>query len=263
MNDRLLPLVLGVFLAVAGVLLLLRNLEILPAGFSVWPVALIAIGAVVVAAGLRQERGGAPPAETASMSLEGAHRGRLILKHGAGVLEVGGAATAGRLFEGTFAGGVRQETRRDAESVEVTLRHPSDPERLLRQSRGLGWTIALTQEVPLDLELQTGASRVHLDLDQVQVGELRIQTGASDVDVRLPAHGRSRVRVSAGAADVRLHVPPGVEASITTRSALASTSIDETRFPPAAGGFRSPGFESAQDRVEIELEGGVASFSVR
>jgi hypothetical protein len=222
MNVRLTPLVVGVALAAAGVLLLLRNIGVLPAGITVWPVLLIAVGAVLLIAGLQQRSGEDAPAEAAAVPLNGARAARLVLQHGAGVLDVSAAAGPGHLFDGTFAGGVRHEVQRRDDRLEVTLRHPADPERLIRQSRGLRWSVALTREVPVDLEVRTGASRVRLDLDAVQLGDLRVQTGASEVDVRLPSRGRSRVRVSAGAAEVRLHVPQGVAASITTRSALAS-----------------------------------------
>lgn len=260
MSVRVLPLVIGVALAASGVLLLLSNLGLVPEGISLWPVVLIAIGVVVLTAGL--QRGADATPETAAVPLDGADEARLVLKHGAGVLDVAGAAQSGHLFDGSFAGGVRQDLQREGDRLQVTLRHPADPDRLVRQHRGLRWTLALTREVPVDLELQTGASRVSLNLEAHPVRHLRVQTGASEVDVRLPARGRCTARVSAGAAEVRLHVPQGVAASIASRSALASVDIDEARFPAWGGGYRSPDYDTADDRVDVELEGGVASFRV-
>jgi hypothetical protein len=257
----LVPLVVGVALAVAGVLLLLRNLGVLPPGVTIWPVLVIAAGLVLLLVGLR-EQGTDAPLDAAATPLDGATEARLVLKHGAGLLDVTGGARAGQLFEGTFAGGVRQELARHGGRLEATLRHPPDPDRLVRQSRGLRWTVAVTPEVPLDLELQTGAARAQLDCTGTRLRELRVQTGASEVDIRLPAAGRTTVRVSAGAADIRLHVPEGVAAAITNRSALASVSVDQARFPAWGKGYRSPDYESAEHRVDIDLEGGVASFRV-
>jgi hypothetical protein len=262
MRTRLIPLVIGATLALVGVFLLLRNLGILPAGFDLWPVLLIAVGVVVLLAGRQQHQAGEVSQESAAASLDGAAEARLVLKHGAGVLQVRGGAASGFLFEGAFTGGVRQEIHRSGERMEATLRQPSDPERWIRQHGGLGWTVALTGEVPVELEVQAGASRTRLDLEEVALRGLRVQTGASEMDIRLARRGRYRVHVSAGAAEVRVHVPTGLAASIVTRSALAGVSIDRTRFPAAGGGFRSPDYDAAEDRVDIELEGGVASFSV-
>ena len=131
MNVRLTPLVVGVALATAGVLLLLRNVGVLPPGITAWPVLLIAVGAVLLVAGLQQRSGDDAPAEAAAVPLDGAREARLVLQHGAGVLDVSAAAEPGHLFDGTFAGGVRHEVQRLGDRLEATLRHPSDPERLL------------------------------------------------------------------------------------------------------------------------------------
>lgn len=259
MTSRLPAILGGAALVAIGLVLLLRNLGVLPARVSVWPLVLLAVGVVLVVTGLRQ-RADEPAPEVAALPVDGARSARLVLKHGAGTLDVGDPARPGVLFEGTFAGGVRQELRRDGDRIEVTLRHPADLDRLARQSRGLWWTLGLAPDVPLDLEVQTGASRARLDLTAVALRSLRMQAGASDVDVKLPAS--CRAHVSAGAADVRLHVPAGVAASITTKSALASVQIDETRFPRSGRDYRSPGYESDDQRVDIVLEGGVASFRV-
>lgn len=260
MSWRLTPLVIGVALVTAGVLLLLRNLGVLPPGVSLWPLLLVAVGGVLLVGGLRQ--GEEAPTEGAETPLEGAREARVALQHGAGVLEVTGTAAPGVLLSGTFAGGVRQSAERQGDRLDVTLRHPSDPDQLFRQHRGLRWSVALTTEVPIDLELSTGAARAHLDLTQVPVRALRILTGASEVDCSLPSRGRSTARISAGAAEVRLHVPPGVAARVRSHTPLASVTVDQRRFPVWERGYRSAAYETAEDRVDIELEGGVASFHV-
>jgi hypothetical protein len=97
----------------------------------------------------------------------------------------------------------------------------------------------------------------------VTVCSLILRTGASDTRLVLPDHGRTHTEISAGAADVQITVPPGVEAAVRNRSALAGFTIDERRFPRVDGGYRSPGYDVAEDRADIEIEGGVASFSMR
>jgi hypothetical protein len=43
---------------------------------------------------------------------------------------------------------------------------------------------------------------------------------------------------------------------------LGSTNIDESRFPRSLDGWVSPDYESAPNRVEIEIEGGLGSVRV-
>jgi hypothetical protein len=70
------------------------------------------------------------------------------------------------------------------------------------------------------------------------------------------------VRAQTGAASLTIEVPYGVAARIRTRLALGSTQIDQTRFPASSGGYETPGYAMAANRVEIDVQGGVGSLRV-
>jgi hypothetical protein len=44
--------------------------------------------------------------------------------------------------------------------------------------------------------------------------------------------------------------------------ALGSTQIDQVRFPASAGGYESPDYPTAANRVDIDVQGGVGSLRV-
>jgi hypothetical protein len=117
----------------------------------------------------------------------------------------------------------------------------------------------------LRLTVKTGASKTEADLSALRVTELRVQTGAADTAVTLPAAaGITRVFAEGGAAALKFRVPVGVAARIRSSMALGSTDVDAVRFPrDAQGGWTSPDFDSAPNRVELELRGGVGSITVR
>ena len=71
------------------------------------------------------------------------------------------------------------------------------------------------------------------------------------------------MNVQSGAASVDLNVPQGVAARIRVQSGLAGINIDPNRFPATAGGYETPGFETSANRVDIFVETGVGSVSVR
>jgi hypothetical protein len=252
---------LPIILVVVGGIFALRDVGVLPTGVGLAPIVLIALGLVLLAGGVSRNQ--EAESATASLPLDGATAAKVALAYGAGTLRVGGGGTPGLLYEGTFAGGIRQEADRRGDVVEVTVRHASGAPKLVGWRRPLDWDLRLSAAVPLDLEVRTGASRVHLDLADLHVRSLKISTGASDVDVIVPARGACRVEIEAGAADVSVRVPDGVAASVRTSSALASVDIDPVRFPRVDGAHRSPGFDAASDRAEIAIEGGLASFAVR
>ena len=267
MTELRLPVVAGGLMVLAGTLALLHAVGVLPGGVPIGPLVVLGAGAWLLSAGLRSERS-APSADAAdpvavAVPLDGATAARLVLSHGAGTIRMAGGATAGHLVEGTSSSIVQTtKTHRDGR-LEATLQPTGTWEQWPGRRAAVVWDLGLARDVPIDLEVRTGASQVRLDLADALVRSLKVQTGASDVEVVLPAHGRCNVSVSAGAADVRIRVPEGVAASVRNRSALAGFTIDEHRFPKVDGRYESPGFDRADDRADIDIDGGVASFSVR
>jgi hypothetical protein len=262
MTSRLFwPLIL----IAAGVLLLLDNLNLLPgsAWGWIWPLALIALGVSVLLGG----RAAAEPVED-SLALDGARRARLSLKHGAGELDVRGGAPPDTLFAGTFHGGVDKQVGRQGDEVEATLAARGEEWLNWIGPRGRGgrldWAVRLNPGLPLALSLESGASAATLDLADLKVTEFALQTGASQTRLVLPANaGHTRARINAGAAEVQVRVPEGVAARIRGHMAVGSLDVDQGRFPRRDGGYESPGFETAANRVEIDVEGGVGTVNVR
>lgn len=224
---------------------------------SWWPLVAIVLGVwFLVGAVIFRERGSST--ETLSVPLDGVDHAEVRLHFGGGELVVGPAAS-GTLVSGTFEGGVESRQRGPGQ-IEIE----PEPGRLpFLWDRPLRWNVALTGEVPLDLGIESGANRSSIDLSALRIRRLELKTGASETRIRLPANGATSVRSEAGVASVTLEVPAGVAARIRSMVALGSTSVDETRFPRSLDGWSSPDFETATNRVELELHGGLGSVKVR
>lgn len=256
----------GVILLLVGLLLLLSNLGVI--SVNMWS----AIGAVVLIAmglGILWSAFAGPQAaegEEISIPLGDAITARLRLEHAVGRLRVDGGARAGLLLAGTFSGGLDYQTRRKGDEIVVRMSPHSFPHVLAPWHwgrEGLGWTFGLNKEIPLSLNLQTGASDTRLDLSELQVTDLRLGAGASSVNVTLPAGaGHTRVRIEVGAASVSLRVPPDVAARVQFKGALASVDVDRNRFPRTDGVYQSPGYDAAENKIDIEAEAGVGSLRV-
>jgi hypothetical protein len=217
----------------------------------------------VAAAGAGSE---APPVEGAdvrAIELGGVDSAELGISFGAGRLTIGGAAEPGRLVEGSFEGGVRRE---DLGPGRVKLTTPADRIWSWPWDRPpFDWRLALTAEVPLRLSIETGAARTEADLAALRVTDLRIRTGAAETIVTLPrAAGWTRVDAQGGAAALAFRVPDGVALAIGGEVALGSFDVDEARFPrDTQGGWASPDYASATNRIELHASGGLGSISVR
>ncbi len=217
--------------------------------------------------GLNRRR--APAAtEQAVIPLGGAASAHIRLQHGAGRLEVRGGAAPDQLVSGTFGGGLDYRLRPRGDGLEVDMRMRGGPWPDWGPWNwgpgALDWSLALNGAIPLALDVETGASDTALDLSALRVTDLRLKTGASSTDVTLPAGARyMRARVESGAAALAVRVPAGVAARIRVEGALAGATVDSARFPRVGDGYQSPDYDTAANRVEIEIKAAVGSVDVR
>ena len=225
-------------------------------GARAWP-----DGASGVASGSTGTRSTGSAPQALALSLDGATDAEVRIAFGAGRLLVGPAAS-GRLADGTFEGGV-VATPAGPGRVRLTTPHPASWSWDWGRAP-FNWRVGLTADVPLRLELETGASDNELDLGGLRVTDLRLRTGAAQSRVTLPATGVTRVNAEGGAAQMRFRIPAGVAARITGSMAVGSTEVDTARFPrtPDGAAWASPDFDTNPNRVEIAVRGGVGQVTI-
>jgi hypothetical protein len=256
----------GSIIIVLGIVLLFN--QFFP-GINVWglfwPITLILLGVWFL---FGRSIGGSLATEQVNLPLSDIREARIRFHHGAGRLEVSPAAEPGTLIAGSFMGGVEQRLERNGSAASLDLRAHSDavffgwPGPLMHE--GLTWNVTLTRDIPLQLEVETGASETRLNLRDLLVTELLLKTGASSTVATLPARaGMTRMNVQVGVASVEIHLPEGVAGRIRVKSGLAAIHIDPNRFPASAGGYETPGFDSAANKADIYVETGVGSIDIR
>ena len=261
----------GIALILVGFLLLVGALFRVNAWDLIWPLFLIALGGWILW-GILFGRPSMESMETVQVTipLEGAGQARLHVRHGAGRLRIDSSAGPGELVTGAFGGGLDHRVRRDGDVLDVELRVPPHVLPWLTMPwmwgphAALDWTFGLNREIPLSLDFETGAGDTRMDLTETRVTDLRLQTGVSATDLTLPANaGTTQVKVRAGVASVVMRVPPGVAARIRASGGLAEIHVDRGRFPRAGGVYQSADYDTAANRVDIDVETGVGSVNIR
>jgi hypothetical protein len=227
-----------------------------------WPTFLILLGIWIF---LGQFFRRSTDRKPAAVPLDGAQRARVTFHHGVGRLTIATGADPGNVLQGQFSGGVDVNTRREGETQVTRLSLPDGVIPIWDFVGGSwDWDVWLNGNIPMSVELETGANETRLDLQDTRVTELRLKSGASSTNVTLPAHaGNTRVDIEAGAASVELRVPDGVAARIRSHSGLSSISVDGVRFPQTGDGYQSTDYETAANRIDIEVKMGVGSVTVR
>ncbi len=254
----------GSMLVLFGALFLLSNLGIISVNIWAlfWPILLIGAGLWFLFGYFLRPQ---VEVEHANVPLEGAARARLRVNHGAGRLKISAGAGAGDLVEGDFGGGLDLSSRLSGDTLDVTMKVPTQAFMVpFGPGASLDWTFGLARQVPIELQLETGANEAQIDLSDVQVERLSVKSGASSTVVRLPAAaGFTAVSVETGAASVEFFVPQGVAARISGSAGLATINVNEHRFPRTGALNQSPDYETAENKVEINISVGVGSVEVR
>jgi hypothetical protein len=257
-------IILGSFLILAGILFLLQNMGIISGNiWSIfWPLAIIAIG-IYFLIGVFYRR----PArvEHANLPLEGASRARLRIRHGAGRLSIQAGAAGGDLLVGDFSGGVELSSRQEGGVMNASLSVPGQNFPFWGwPDESLDWNLAVARNIPLSLDLETGASESRLNLAELTVTEIRLKSGASSTNLTLPSvAGFTRADIQTGAASVNITIPQGVAARIQARGGLASVTIDQNRFPRFGDSYQSANYETATNKTDLNIETGVGSIDIR
>jgi hypothetical protein len=258
----------GAVLLLVGILLLLDNLNFLPIRVwdLLWPALLVLVGVWILVGSLTSRR--YLEDEHVVIPLDGAASANVRINHGAGRIRVGAGGNPTDLAEGDFGGGLDLRTHRQGEALEVEMSVPSrnfsmGPWGWNRE--GMNWTFVLNRDIPMRIEVKTGANEADLDLTDLLVSDLRLYTGASSTRLALPASaGQTQVHIEAGAAAVYIRVPENVSARIRSQGGLSSTSVNSARFPRRDGGiYQSADYETAQNRVDVDIQSGVGSVDIR
>jgi hypothetical protein len=251
----------GVVLIIAGVLLFLQTQGIITNVFRYfWPLALILVGGWIILN--VYWRPAHPAEETFVIPLSAAKSARFKFSHGAGQIDISGGAPTGQALVGSSAVGMNHRSHLDGDRLEVKVEAGPSFVPFLGPSEGI-WRFQLTQEVPLTLVVEAGASSLNIDLKDVLATHVELKTGASSSNLTMPARGVSLLDVEAGAASVNIRVPQATAARVRVREGITSVNVDTNRFPRLDSGlYQSSNFDTATDRAEINIESGPASVSV-
>ena len=294
------PPILGpVILITIGILALLHNFGQLPANFwqtvwRLWPLLLILLGIEILIGQLRLPWGVSMllalllivaavagvlylawwmPEERAvstgemehlEQPLQGAKLSVVSLSFGAGTLRVG-AVSSDHILVGDFRQGqarVSYTVTNDKGDLRIAApEHQAFP--IFISGRGNEWDVRLNSTIPLELRVESGASTNHLDLSDLRLTSLTVRGGLSTNDIRLPTRGDYSARISGGLTTTTIHVPEGMAARIRIEGGLSTVNVDAMRFARAGDEYVSPNYTAATDRVDLHIEGGLATVTVR
>ncbi len=124
------------------------------------------------------------------------------------------------------------------------------------------WRLLLNPSVATQLDVSTGVSRAELALERLDLTRLTVNAGVGEVRIILPEVGRYEVSVDGGVGALRIDVPEGLEARVRVNRGLGALDVAR-RFRPQGSYYVTSGYEGADARAEIDVDGGVGSITIR
>jgi hypothetical protein len=297
-NVRRGGLVGPVVLIGLGVVFLLNNLGILSWSmwdviFRLWPVLLIAAGldiiigrrsawgsllalalTLIVLAGALwlfgayagAERAG--PGEEIRQALDGATEAEVIIAHSVGTLRVEALLESANLIEGTLRPG-------RGERVEPGFTITGEKATFTLRSEGVSvgpfpggwggqrtWDLGLNPDVPLELVISLGVGQSDVDLWGLTVSELDVDMGIGQTTVTLPEEGRFWARIDGAIGQTTIRIPEGLAVRVHVDTGLAASQLPNS-YRCRDDVCTSSGYESAEDRVDLDVSQAIGNIAIR
>jgi predicted membrane protein len=96
----------------------------------------------------------------------------------------------------------------------------------------------------------------------LKVTDLKVSNGVGQTEVWLPARGQVSAKISGGIGQLTITVPEGMAARIHASTGLGSLSIS-SRFARQDDVYISGNYSTAEDRIDLDISGGVGEIIIR
>jgi hypothetical protein len=188
----------------------------------------------------------------------------------------------------SYRGELQFDTAVDGGVATVNLRSDTDnnPFFWLNPENWQGslerWQIGLHPEIPLELNLDVGSGSATIDLGGVQLRSLAIDggsgpselslpggdydvtldAGSGPVTVFLPNEGEHVISIDGGSGSLVLHLPATMATRLVVDDGSGGLSLgdvrrlEQVRGEEDEGVWQTPGYDQAEDRLDIHIEQG-------
>ncbi len=123
--------------------------------------------------------------------------------------------------------------------------------------------LKLNREVPSDLDINTGASNLDLDLSDLKIKNLSIDAGASKQEVKLGSNeNKINAKISAGVSKVVISVPKDFALKVTSDTALSSTNFSELGLSQNGKTYTSENFDNSPKQLILNVSSGASTINI-
>lgn len=159
------------------------------------------------------------------------------------------------------------EDRGDQAEILLDTRSTSSWPMFSTGSSRQTWKIGLSPDIPLDLTLDSGSGSCEFDLSELQLLKVLIDSGSGSIQLDLPDDQSFPLFLDSGSGSVIISIPDEVGVRIKLDGGSGSFN-PSNRFQLVSGDwddgiFETKNYDSADDKIEMEIDQGSGSISIR
>ena len=123
------------------------------------------------------------------------------------------------------------------------------------------WDLTVNPALPLNLVTELSVGKTELDLRDSEIESLQVSTDLGQTVVRLPA-STAEVKIDGGIGEIVLDLPQGVGISVRADNGIGSVDLP-TNYSQRQGVYYSPGYEQADQKIDIVVDLGIGVIRAR
>jgi len=203
-------------------------------------------------------------------TLHDASSAHITLKPGVAHTEVSALSDSPNLVEGTIEyGRYSLKTNKSLDIVngqaELLLQARSRNVRFWPSSSDVSehWSLRFTPRIPLEFTVDAGVGNLDIDLSDLIITRLALNAGVGNTTVTFPtAAGTTRASIDAGVGNIHVRIPNGVGAKVHVSKGLGNVRVRNTHLSGDDRNYISSDFEIAQNKLELEISGGIGNITI-
>jgi hypothetical protein len=135
--------------------------------------------------------------------------------------------------------------------------------RLWRSSDEKTWEIRLTDLVPVDLRLYLKANDAELNFSEVMIRNLDLDAKSSDVDIRIGnLVDNVTARISSRASEFSIYYPEDMGLRIVNRTRFSFSSLSWLSLEKNEEGLQTPDYEGTERKLTLYLDGSLTKLKL-
>lgn len=125
------------------------------------------------------------------------------------------------------------------------------------------WEIRLTDRIPIDLRVNTKASRTDLDLSDLKINSFDLDAKASNVEIKISDLVNDvTCKIDASASKLSISFPEDMGLKIENHAKVSTTSFSHLSLKETDNGYETPDFEKAPRKLILYLEGSAIKLKI-